>query len=92
MVRHRSLKAAEPTSDYAADLSQGGLFIRTQRRPTLGEIFEVEMTPPASAQTDETKVIKATCQVARVTPDGVGAHFTQLDSDSALLLNLLLSV
>lgn len=86
LVNHSAKPAAAAASDYATDLSEGGFFLKTQRRTTLGELLYVEI-PSSQGQP-----IRATCEVARVTPEGIGAHFTQLDNDSALLLNLLLSV
>src|SRR6478672_4146145 len=49
--------------DVAVDISQGGLFLKTAKRPTLGETLHVEITPPKSQ-----KVFRATATVARVTP------------------------
>jgi hypothetical protein len=87
VVTHKSAGGQKAQRDVALDISQGGLFLKTSRRSTLGETLHVEITPPSSDKT-----IRATATVARVTPEGIGAAFTELDSDSALLLNLLLSV
>ena len=88
LVRHQAPKN-EAVTDYATDLSQGGLFIQTRRKATLGDTFELEFAP---AEGKAEQRIKAIATVARVTAEGIGARFTQLDSDSALLLNLLLAV
>jgi hypothetical protein len=64
------------------------MFLETKRRSTLGESFEVEFVPGPGK---EAEPIRAVCEVCRLAPDGVGARFVRIDSDSALLLNLLAS-
>ena len=90
MVEHHAPRARDAARDYATDLSSGGMFLRTSRRSTLGETLEVEIAPDSPEAAGKT--IKAICEVTRVTPEGIGTHFTQLDPDSALLLNLIISV
>lgn len=76
-------------AEVAKDISAGGLFLATRRLRTIGETLEVEI--PTRPDTQAGGTIKATVQVTRITPEGVGAYFTQLDGDSAILLNLLLA-
>jgi hypothetical protein len=72
--------------DYATDLSEGGLFIRTDNRPRVGTYMKLEFTPlPGSLS------VTTECRVVRVSSEGVAIEFTSLDSDSRQLLNLAIA-
>src|SRR4051812_2484068 len=87
-VQHRNPKTKRPAFDFAKDLSESGVFLRTKRQRPIGATLDVEF--PVDDPT-ESRRVKVICEVTRVTPEGLGARFAQLDPDSALLLNLLLA-
>ncbi len=87
-VQHTDPKTHKPATDYAKDLSEGGLFIRTKRIRPLGAKLEVEF--PFAQSQQNASVIRAVCHVTRVTPDGIAATFMELDAESqSQLLQLL---
>ena len=87
-VQHRDPKTKRAALDFAKDLSITGLFLRTNRQRPIGATIDVEF--PID-EPDQRRRVKVTCEVTRVTPEGVAARFATLDPDSALLLNLLLA-
>jgi hypothetical protein len=86
LVRHQSDGEMSPVVDYASDLSHGGLFIQTSRAVQKDETLQVEFAPMRDA-----RLVVAFCRVARVTANGIGAEFVQLDDDSKQALNEALS-
>jgi hypothetical protein len=74
------------TPDIATDLSQSGLFIQTKRAPKAGHRVQLELSWDAGGPS-----VNATCEVTRGSKDGVGLKFTEMDPDTALLLNHFLS-
>jgi uncharacterized protein (TIGR02266 family) len=76
----------ETHEDFVSDLSKGGLFIRTQHPPREGDRLHVHF-----AWSQGGPAVEATCEVTRVSPEGIGVQFVQMDSDSALLLNNFLA-
>jgi hypothetical protein len=87
-VQHHDPRTQRAAQDYAKDLSLTGLFLRTKRQRPIGATFEMEF--PID-DPKEGRHVKVVCEVTRVTPEGLAAKFAELDPDSALLLNLLLS-
>src|SRR5690349_7903056 len=87
-VQHKDPKTGKSAADYARDLSRHGLFVRTKRQRPIGTIIDVVIA--ASADPRDRRQIKATCQVVRITPEGIGLEFQHLDPDSAALLSALL--
>jgi len=81
LVQHQAEAGAAHDVDYATDLSTGGLFIRTRRPALPGATLQVQFAPGK-----DSCLIQAYCRVARVTPEGMGAAFVQLDADSAEVL------
>lgn len=77
LVRHQSDGESAPVVDYASDLSHGGLFIHTTRAVTEDDTLQVEFAPARDA-----RLVVAFCRVARVTAQGIGAQFLQLDDES----------
>lgn len=65
--------------DYATDLSQGGLFIRTDHPLPVGERFSLQL-PTGGDGT----MVEARCRVARVSAEGMGAEFLSFESLSPL--------
>jgi Tfp pilus assembly protein PilZ len=57
-------------NEYIQDLSSGGVFIRTARQLPLGG--EIAMTIPLP---DSRKTLKATGEIVRTSPQGVGVEF-----------------
>jgi PilZ domain len=86
LVRHQSDGEHSPVVDYASDLSHGGLFIQTSRAVHQNETLQVEFAPLRDA-----RLVVAFCRVARVTANGIGAEFVQLDDDSKDALTIALS-
>jgi hypothetical protein len=87
-VQHRDPKTKRAVFDFAKDLSTEGMFLRTRRHRPIGATLDLEF--PIDDPT-QPKRVKVKVEITRVTPEGVAAKFAQLDPDSALLLNLLLS-
>lgn len=77
LVRHQSDGEVSPVVDYASDLSHGGLFIHTDRAVRPDDTLHVEFAPLRDA-----RLVVAFCRVARVTAQGIGAEFVQLDDES----------
>lgn len=86
LVRHEAAPGEPHVVDYASDLSKGGLFIRTARKPAKDDTLHVEFSPARDA-----KLVRAFCRVARVTPLGIGAEFLQLDPESRQNLQAVLN-
>jgi hypothetical protein len=86
LVRHQSDGEMSPVVDYASDLSHGGLFIQTSRAVHKDETLQVEFAPMRDA-----RLVVAFCRVARVTAQGIGAEFVQLDEDSKVALEQALA-
>ncbi len=84
LVQHQTDAMQTHEVDYATDLSRGGLFIRTANPPPHDTTIHVQFAPAKDA-----RMVEAFCRVARVTRDGVGAEFVQMDDDSACLLRTL---
>jgi uncharacterized protein (TIGR02266 family) len=85
---HRKSTTHEPASvEYATDLSEGGLFIRTQQTAKKGTTLTVSFAPSANAP----KEVEARGRVVRVTKEGMAIEFIELDPDSRLLLSYALA-
>ncbi len=85
LVQHQSQTDAAPELDYATDLSEGGLFIRTTRPATQNATIHVQFSPSKNSQ-----LVDAFCRVARVTPDGMAAAFLRVDDATARALRTAL--
>ena len=81
LVQYQAEAGEQAEVDYATDLSPGGLFIKTPRPAQPGSTLQVQFAPGKDSY-----LIQAYCRVARVTPEGMGAAFVQLDADSAEVL------
>ena len=57
-------------SEYIQDLSSGGAFIQTDKSLTIGQEIAMTISLPNSR-----KELKATGQIVRVSPKGVGVEF-----------------
>ena len=57
-------------SEYIQDLSSGGAFIQTDKTLTIGQEIAMTISLPNSR-----KELKATGQIVRVSPKGVGVEF-----------------
>src|SRR5689334_6962210 len=86
LVQHRASLSEPLVTDYATDLSASGLFIRTTTQIAEGDTLQVTFAPQKNAA-----IVEAYCRVTRVTEDGVGAEFIQLDSEAAELLAMTLA-
>jgi hypothetical protein len=83
-----NLEGGKKSADYMADVSQGGLFIKTEESaPRHGDRLHVTFSWMSGGPQ-----VQATCEVTRVSPGGVGVAFVKMDPDSALLLNNFLAV
>ncbi|MBX7100623.1 MAG: PilZ domain-containing protein [Myxococcaceae bacterium] len=85
LVQHQTEPESAFEVDYAVDLSQGGLFLQTSRALEPNSTLHLQFAPARDA-----RVIECFCRVARVTPDGVGAAFLQLDDGASALLTEVL--
>lgn len=81
LVQHHADTDAHHEVDYATDLSPSGIFIRTTKPLAPNATIHVRFSPRRDA-----RMVEAFCRVARVTPDGVGAVFLELDDEAATLL------
>jgi hypothetical protein len=70
LVQHSSSVGAVPDMDYARDISDGGIFVSTARKHSVGDTVQVQYSPDRGGQ-----LVVAFCRVARVTPEGFGAAF-----------------
>jgi hypothetical protein len=70
LVQHSSTVGAVPELDYARDISEGGIFVATARKRSVGDTVQVQFSPDRGGQ-----LVVAFCRVARVTPEGFGAAF-----------------
>lgn len=87
LVQHQADVDAPVEIDYATDLSPGGLFLRTRNPPAPSAMFHLQFAPARDA-----RLVEAFCRVARVTGEGVGVEFIQLDGRSAAVLEDVLGV
>ena len=58
-------------NEYIQDLSSGGAFIQTNKTLTIGQEIAMTISLPNSR-----KELKATGEIVRVSPKGVGVEFT----------------
>ena len=58
-------------NEYIQDLSSGGAFIQTDKNLTIGQEVAMTISLPNSR-----KELKATGEIVRVSPKGVGVEFT----------------
>ena len=72
--------------DYVKDLSQSGLFIQTQRELKKDSTLLVHFSPQR-----DSRLVSAFCKVTRVTADGVGAEFVNLDPHASTLISQTLA-
>ncbi len=84
LVQHQTDAMQTHEVDYASDISRGGLFICTATPPPYDSTIHVQFAPAKDA-----RMVEAFCRVARITRDGVGAEFVQMDDQSACLLRTL---
>lgn len=84
LVQHQTSAVEVHEVDYATDISRGGIFIRTANPPPHDSTIHVQFAPAKDA-----RMVEAFCRVARITSDGVGAEFVQMDDQSACLLRSL---
>jgi hypothetical protein len=86
-IRRQTTTHAPTDVEYATDLSEGGLFIRTAEKAKPGTTLNVSFAPGANASQE----VQARGRVVRVTKDGMAIEFIELDSDSRLLLSYTLA-
>src|SRR6186997_2240800 len=80
-IKRKTTVHAPEQVEYATDLSEGGLFIRTPSTGVqLGATIHVSFAP-----SEHTKEIQARGRVVRVTKEGLALEFIELDQDSRLL-------
>ena len=83
LVQYRFDTFDEFMAEYAADLSEGGLFIETDEPREVGEMIYLQF-----ALRDGTRLIEGLGRVARIVPPegddpgGMGVEFVSLDGDS----------
>jgi len=87
-IRRSETTHAPTDVEYATDLSEGGLFIRTQATAKPGTTLQVAFRAGQNSE----KEVEARGRVVRVTREGMAIEFIELDSDSRLLLSYALSV
>lgn len=86
LIQHQANLTAPQRVDYATNLSAGGLFIHTASPSQPGATVQVQFAPQK-----DSRIVSAYCRVARVTPNGMGAEFVQMDPESRALLRRVLS-
>jgi len=87
LVQYRFDTFDEFMSEYAADLSVGGLFIETDEPRNVGDVIYLQF-----ALRDGTQLIEGLGRVARVVPPGsehpgMGIEFVNMDGDSQDLVH-----
>ncbi len=86
-VKRRTTVHPPEQVEYATDLSEGGLFIRTRHNDIKpGSTLDVAFAP-----TGHTREVQARGRVVRVTSEGLAIEFIELDPDSRLLLSYALA-
>jgi hypothetical protein len=86
-IRRQTTTHAPTDVEYATDLSEGGLFIRTTETAKAGTTVSLAFSPGQNAA----KEIEARGRVVRVTSEGMAIEFIELDSDSRILLGYALA-
>jgi|CXWL01.1.fsa_nt_gi hypothetical protein len=86
LVQHHTGADSHHEVDYATDLSPCGIFIRTTKQLIPNTTIHVRFSPQRDSH-----MVEAFCRVARVTADGVGAVFLQLDAEATALLKTALA-
>jgi hypothetical protein len=86
LVQHQAALTSPQRVDWATNLSRSGLFIHTAMPAELGTTVHVQFAPQKDAC-----LLSAYCRVARVTPNGMGAEFVQMDTEAQAVLRRVLS-
>jgi hypothetical protein len=86
LVQHQTAPTAPQRVDFASNLSQGGLFLHTRLEMELGTVLQVQFAPQR-----DSRLVSAYCRITRVTPNGLGAEFIEMDPESRALLRRVLS-
>jgi hypothetical protein len=86
LVQHQATLTSPQRVDWATNLSRSGLFIHTALPAEPGTTVHVQFAPQK-----DTRLVSAYCRVARVTPNGMGAEFVQIDPEAQALLRRVLS-
>lgn len=77
LVQHQSSTEGASEIDYACDLSEGGLFIRSRATPVPQATVHVQFAPAKDAP-----LVSTFARVTHVTPEGFGAAFVGLDEEA----------
>ncbi|MGQ0504859.1 MAG: PilZ domain-containing protein [Myxococcaceae bacterium] len=86
-IKRKTTTHAPESVEYATDLSEGGLFIRTKETSVKkGATLEIAFSPSG-----HTKEVQARGRVVRVTNEGLAIEFLELDPDSRILLGYALA-
>lgn len=80
-MQHQAHADLPAEVDYATDVSPGGLFIKTSKPAAANSTIHVQFHPAKDG-----RVVEAFCKVTRVTDEGMGAAFLQLDPSATRLL------
>ena len=93
LVQYRFNSFEDFLSEYSADISAGGMFIRTEEVREEGSLVHLQFWLE-----DGTRLIEGTGRVARVIPPGdpshepgMGVEFVQLDVESTELIHQIVA-
>jgi uncharacterized protein (TIGR02266 family) len=86
-IRRQTTTHSPTDVEYATDLSEGGLFIRTRDTAKPGTTLQVAFSPGQNSS----KEVEARGRVVRVTKEGMAIEFIELDPDSRILLGYALA-
>lgn len=86
-VEMRAPSFGELANDATSDLSAGGMFIKTERALALGDIVEFRIITER-----EMGVIEGQAEVVRVTDDGAGVRFIDLEEPNRSMVDMLVAI
>jgi uncharacterized protein (TIGR02266 family) len=90
LIQYRFDTFEEFMSEYASDISEGGMFIRTDDAREEGSMVYLQF-----ALKDGTKLIEGLGRISRVNPpngqnpQGIGVEFVNFDDDSRALIQAI---
>ena len=91
LIQYRSESFEKFMSEYASDISEGGMFIRTDEPREEGSMVYLQFTLE-----DGTKLIEGLGRIVRVNPDGgenprgIGVEFVNFDEHSRALIQAII--
>jgi uncharacterized protein (TIGR02266 family) len=73
-------------SAYAGDISESGMFIRTEERHRIGEVLTLHF------DAGKERIVQGTARVVRVDAAGFAVQFVELDETSRRLIEMIVRI